>query len=60
MKWGVPDGTRDHATGELIHDDLLLSAALCAALDEQEWTVSGTPVMVQRRDPISEMDNKGW
>jgi hypothetical protein len=27
MRWGVPDGTRDDATGELVHDDLLVSAA---------------------------------
>ena len=37
MKWGVPDGTRDPETGELVHDDLLISVALCAALDAQEW-----------------------
>ena len=32
MKWGVPDGTRDISTGELVHDDLLVSAVtLCYA-----------------------------
>ncbi|MCK5315548.1 MAG: hypothetical protein KAJ53_10515, partial [Anaerolineales bacterium] len=30
--WGVPDGTRDDATGELLHDYLLVSAAMCYAL----------------------------
>ncbi len=30
MRWGVPDGTRDPASGELMHDDLLISAALCS------------------------------
>ena len=29
MRWGVPDGTRNEATGELVHDDLLVSAAIC-------------------------------
>ena len=29
MRWGVPDGTRDDATGELVHDDLLVRAAMC-------------------------------
>jgi hypothetical protein len=37
MKWGVPDGTRDPATGEYLHDDLILSAALACVLDEQVW-----------------------
>jgi len=36
MKWGVLDGTRNNH-GDLVHDDLLISAALCAALDEQSW-----------------------
>lgn len=29
VRWGVKDGTRDPATGRLIHDDLVMSAALC-------------------------------
>jgi hypothetical protein len=33
MRWGVPDGRRNPATGEALHDDLLISAALCAELD---------------------------
>lgn len=37
MKWGVPDGTRDAASGDLVHDDLVISAALCALLDGCEW-----------------------
>jgi len=37
LQWGVPEGTRDQATGELVHDDLLISAALCSVLDKQEW-----------------------
>ena len=28
VRWGVPEGTRDPATGRLVHDDLVLSAAL--------------------------------
>lgn len=39
MKWGVRDGQRDAATGEDVHDDRLVAAALCAVLDEQEWHV---------------------
>jgi hypothetical protein len=37
LRWSVPDATRDPKTGELVHDDLALSAALCAVLDEQDW-----------------------
>ncbi len=31
MKWGTPEGAK--VGGEYIHDDLVLSAALCAVLD---------------------------
>ena len=24
MKWGVPDGSRDESSGDLLHDDLLI------------------------------------
>jgi hypothetical protein len=37
LSWSVPDGTRDPETGELLHDDLVLSAALCTALDDRSW-----------------------
>ena len=30
VRWGVPKGTRDPATGRYIHDDLVMSAALAA------------------------------
>ena len=33
IRWGVPDGTRNLASGELVHDDLVVSAALLGALD---------------------------
>ena len=60
MRWGVPDGTRDDATGELVHDDLVVSAALVAALDERDWSVSGQPVIIRGRDPLAEMDAEGF
>jgi hypothetical protein len=59
MRWSVPDGLRDEQ-GELLHDDLVMSAALCAVLDEQEWMMTGAPVVVRRGDPLAELDNKGW
>ena len=56
VKWGVPDGTRNPATGELVHDDLLISAALCAALDDKDWSVSAPTFIIQAPDPLDEMD----
>ncbi len=55
MRWSVPDGTRDPATGDLVHDDLILSAALSAVLDELPWGTSGAADVVARaRDPLAE------
>lgn len=57
LRWGVPEDSRDPHTGEPAHDDLLLSAALCAVMD-------GTPLaggsgagalLVPARDPLDEM-----
>jgi hypothetical protein len=59
LRWSVPDWTRDAATGELVHDDLVLSAALCAVLDQQAWSIGGPALMVRARDPLEEMD-KGF
>jgi hypothetical protein len=60
MRWGVPDGTREAGGGDLVHDDLVLSAALCAVLDLQEWVASGPALVVQRADPLAEMDRGGY
>ena len=60
MKWSVPDGTRDPATGELVHDDWIISAALASVLDEQVWEVSAPTAILQRRDPLAEMDEEGF
>jgi hypothetical protein len=59
MKWGVPDGRRDPATGELLHDDLVTSAALAGVLDGLKWEVGGQTLVVKASDPLKEMD-KGW
>ncbi len=56
LKWGVPDGRRDPVTGLPIHDDLLLSAALCAVLDGLEWASPGGAVVVRGKDPMEEME----
>ena len=51
LRWGVPDGTRDPATGELLHDDLILSAALCAELDNQLWGTAES-LIIHSQDPL--------
>ena len=54
MRWGVPEGMRDEASGELLHDDLLISAALCALLDEQEWGLAVSEI-ISPLDPIDDL-----
>jgi hypothetical protein len=60
LRWGVPDGTRDELTNTPVHDDIVMSAALCAVLDEQEWAVTAAPVIVPAADPLLAMDKEGF
>ena len=55
LRWSVPEGARD-PEGGLLHDDLVLSAAMCAVLDEQNWYLSSQSVLIPASDPILEMD----
>ncbi len=59
MSWGVPDGARDAESGELVHDDLVISAALSAALEDQDWPPGQPTAIIRGRDPLAEMD-KGF
>jgi hypothetical protein len=54
MRWGVPDGTRDPQTGEYLHDDLILSAALVSVLDEQVWGDASSRV-ASNYDPLKDL-----
>jgi hypothetical protein len=56
MRWGVPDGTRDAVSGELVHDDDLMTGAMCTLLDRMEWYTPTEPLIVPGRDPLEEMD----
>lgn len=58
MRWGVPDGERG-PDGQLVHDDLLISAALCAVLDTLDWP-SGPSAILQAPDPLQDMDKAGF
>jgi hypothetical protein len=45
LRWGVPPGARSAVDNTLLHDDLLVSAALCAALDRQTWGLGKSAVI---------------
>ena len=47
----MPDGTRDPETGELVHDDLLISAAMVSLLADLEWGLAARQV-IQGHDPL--------
>ena len=55
IRWSVPEAARDSA-GELVHDDLLLSAALVAALFDEKGLGAAESAVIQAYDPISEMN----
>ncbi len=55
MRWGVKDGTRNKATGELIFDDFILADALTAMFDKFEWVVGSPTLMTDAVDVIEEM-----
>jgi hypothetical protein len=54
MRWAVPEGTRDVSTGELVHDDYVLSAALIAQLDQESWG-RGESAVVQQKDILTKL-----
>jgi len=55
LRWSVPEGARD-PQGGLLHDDLVLSAAMCAMLDEVSWGLPSESVLIPASDPILDMD----
>jgi hypothetical protein len=58
MRWSVPDGTRDVGTGDLVHDDYVLSAALIALLDDETWGTSDSAI-VKQKDIIEDLTFEG-
>ncbi|MGA2488640.1 MAG: hypothetical protein ABSF99_00425 [Anaerolineales bacterium] len=56
MRWGVPDGTRDEASGALVHDDDLITGAMCTLLDRLDWRIPTQPIFVYAKDPLEGMD----
>ncbi|MBP7228766.1 MAG: hypothetical protein KA988_06600, partial [Longilinea sp.] len=61
LRWSVPDSAQDPATGLPLHDDLLLSAALCAVLEDQPWPRPARPTQIVRAaDPLTAIDHGGF
>jgi len=56
MRWGVPDGTRNDATGQLIFDDYLLADSLVSQLDLLTWYVQTETTIIETKDVLEEMD----
>lgn len=53
LQWGVPSNVRDPLSGGFLHDDLVMSAALCSCLDELNWG-EGYSVVISPRDPLQD------
>ncbi len=58
ISWGVPDGTRSPESGQPVHDDWILSAALCAALENMDWLPGLPALIVPAADPLKGMEGK--
>ena len=56
LAWGVPDGRREADGSGWLHDDLLVSAAMCAMLDDLPWSTPMPGAILQAVDPLEEMD----
>jgi hypothetical protein len=57
LRWGVPDGARDADSGEVLHDDWVLSAALAVLLDGQTFHQASSEVtLIEPPDPLTDMD----
>ena len=52
MRWGVDDVT--------VHDDFVISAALCAELDQMEWVEEVEGALISAPDYIEEVDRGGF
>ena len=57
LHWQVPSGTRDEC-GQEVHDDWLISAALCAVLEKQEISIKQPTLVIQGVDPLLEIDRR--
>jgi hypothetical protein len=55
LRWQVPAGTRDEQ-GQAVHDDWLISMALCAVLETQPLQPGQQTTIIAAADPLKDMD----
>ena len=60
MKWGVWETPAYDGLIARGHDDLLLSAALCAILDKQTWPGTGQSAVIPTPDVLDQIDRTAW
>jgi hypothetical protein len=60
MSWGVWESPAYDGLIAYGHDDLLLSAALTAILDQQPWPGTGPSALVERHDELADIDQRRW
>jgi hypothetical protein len=60
MRWGVWDAPAYDGLIAYGHDDLLISAAMCALLDDQQWPGAAQGAAVEMGDPLEAIDATAW
>ena len=60
IRWGVTEPPGYDGVIAFGHDDLLISAALVAILDQQLWPRTGDSAFVPRPDELQEIDGAPW
>ena len=60
MRLGGPrqDSAPDPASGEAVHDDDLMTGAMCHILDGEDWRLSTGAVWTTPKDPLEGMDRR--
>ena len=60
MKWGNWETPAYDGLTAYGHDDLIISAALTATLDKQDWPGTGPSAVVEHKDVLEEIDSGEW
>jgi hypothetical protein len=60
LAWGVWEAVAYDGLIAYGHDDLLVSAALCALLDDAAWPGAAEGAAVEIRDPLDDIDATAW
>jgi len=54
-RWSIPTNARSFTTGELLHDDLVLSAALIFGIPDKVFLGSTDSIIIHATDPLDDM-----